>query len=349
MRLRAAVCSSRTKAGIAQTRVLAVALRLIEEDDGKGSHRRRARLNARCLPASAPGCGGDYLGFRRRRSYTRDVHHEESEIADRQLDRRSFVPLYYQLQEVLKEQLESGVWQPGDPLPSEPELARMFKVSRVVVRQALAILEDDRQIVRIRGRGTFVAQPKLDYRAGGVSRLLAAPRSPDVAIHVLDKRRTRVERSIRDALAAPRDEVFRLTTLFSVRSVPLAISYSFFREDDVRWLGEASHVGRNLPPTLLLGDYGVALAHSELSIETSQCGQFEADRFGIPHRSSVFLVLCTEFQRTGDGPRPFEVARVEYRGDLLQFRLEVSPDAEQAMAATWTLTEDAPAVADTLP
>ncbi len=256
------------------------------------------------------------------------------------------MPLYYQLQEILKEQLESGRWHPGDPLPSEPDLARMFKVSRVVVRQALAILEDDRQIVRVRGRGTFVAQPKLDYRAGGLSRLLAAPRSPDVAIQVLDKRRTRVERSIRDALAAPRDRVFRLTTLLSVRAVPLAISYSFFREDEVRWLDEASHVGRNIPSTLLLGDHGVVLAHSQLSIETSQCGQFEADRFGIPHRSSVFLVLCTEFEQTQDGPWPFEVARVEYRGDLLQFRLEVSPDAEQAMAATWTLSEGAAGVAD---
>jgi GntR family transcriptional regulator len=258
------------------------------------------------------------------------------------------VPLYYQLQEILKEQIESGRWQPGDPLPSEPELARIFNVSRVVVRQALAILADDRQIVRVRGRGTFVAQPKLDYRAGGLSRLLAAPRSPDVTIHVLDKRRTRVERSIRDALAAPRDDVFRLTTLFSVRSVPLAISYSFFRADDVPWLNEASHVGRNIPSTLLLGDHGVVLAHSELSIETSQCGQFEADRFGIAHRSSVFLVLCTEFEETSDGPRPFEVARVEYRGDVLQFRLNVSPDAAPSMAATWTLTDDAPAVANAL-
>ena len=292
--------------------------------------------------------GGARCRGSRGRSYTRLVPAREPAILDQELDRHSFVPLYYQLQEVLKEKLESGLWRPGDAIPSEPELARMFSVSRVVVRQALGILEDDRQIVRIRGRGTFVAQPKLDYRAGGLSRLLAAKRGADVAVHVLDKRRTRVERSIRDALAAPREDVFRLTTLFSIRSVPLAISYSFFRDEDVRWLDGASRVGRNIPLTLLLGDYGVELAHSELSIETSQCGQFEADRFGIPHRSSVFLVLCTEFQQTVDGPWPFEVARVEYRGDLLQFRLEVLPDSERAMAATWTFAQDAPGVANVL-
>jgi GntR family transcriptional regulator len=265
---------------------------------------------------------------------------DDSGIQGRALDRRSFVPLYYQLQEVLKEQIESGVWQPRDPLPSEPELARLFGISRVVVRQALAILEDDRQIVRVRGRGTFVARPKLDYRAGGLSRLLAAPRDEDVAVHVLDTRRLSVERSIRDALgAAEPDEILRVTTLLSVRTVPLAISYSFFRRREVGWLEDAAHVGRNLPVGLVLADHGTELAHSHVSIETSQCGQFEADRFGIPHRSPVFLVLCTEHRRTPDGTRPFEVARVEYRGDVLQFRLELSPSGAEAMSATWTPTE----------
>jgi GntR family transcriptional regulator len=269
---------------------------------------------------------------------------------ERQLDRKSFVPLYYQLQEVLKQQIESGAWKAGDTLPSEPELARRFQVSRVVVRQALAILEDDRQIVRIRGRGTFVAQPKLDYRAGGLSRLLATPRGPDVAVQVLDKRTIEVERSISEALGVePDEDVVRLTTLLSLRGVPLAISYSFFDRNDVSWLVEAAHVGRNLPPDLTLDRHGVELERSQLSIETSQCGQFEADRFAIPHRSAVFLVLCTEFRRTPDGTAPFEVARVEYRGDIMQFRLEVSPNGVDPLAATWTFNDGVEAFAGVLP
>jgi GntR family transcriptional regulator len=271
-------------------------------------------------------------------------------IEGRELDRRSFVPLYYQLQELLKEQIESGVWAPGDALPSEPELARGFGVSRVVVRQALAILEDDRQIVRVRGRGTFVAQPKLDYRAGGLSRLLIKPRAENVAVHVLDKRVARPERSIRRALAVGDVEpIMRLTTLLSLNGVPLAISYSFFRHVEVGWLEAAAHVGRVLPPNLVLADHAIELAQSQVSIETSQCGQFEADRFGIPHRSAVFLVLCTEFARAGDSARPFEVARVEYRGDLLQFRLEVSATRADSLSATWSLNEELEALAGAVP
>jgi GntR family transcriptional regulator len=258
--------------------------------------------------------------------------------------------LYYQLQEVLKQQIESGVWKAGDALPSEPDLARSFRVSRVVVRQALAILEDDRQIVRIRGRGTFVAQPKLDYRAGGLSRLLAAPRGADVAVQVLDKRTIKVERSISEPLGVgPDEDVARLTTLLSLRSVPLAISYSFFHREEVAWLLGAAHVGRSLPSELTLAQHDVELERSRLSIETSQCGQFEADRFAIPHRSAVFLVLCTEYRRTPDGTAPFEVARVEYRGDIMQFRLEVSPTGTDAISATWTFNEGVEALVGALP
>ena len=256
------------------------------------------------------------------------------------LDRTSFVPLYYQLQEVLKEQIESGRWAPGEALPSEPELARRFGISRVVVRQALAILEDDRQIVRIKGRGTFVAPPKLDARAGGLSRLLVAPRPPDVAVQTLDARPAHVEESIRQELGAgPDEDVLRVTTCLSLRGVPLSISYSFFRRDEAGWLEAAARPGRQIPADLVLGAHGIELAHARIAVETSQCGQFEADRFGIPHRASVFLAVCTEFRRDGDATRPFEVARAEYRGDILRFRLEVSPARPDTMEAVWELTE----------
>ena len=264
----------------------------------------------------------------------------ESNASARQLDRSSFVPLYYQLQEVLKEQIESGRWQAGERLPSEPDLARRFGVSRAVVRQALDILEDDHQIVRIRGRGTFIALPKLDYRAGGLSRLLASPRESNVAIQVLDKRSASGERRIRNALAVDGEtELLRLATLLSLDGVPLAISYSFFRRDETAWLEDAAQVGRSLPADVVLADHGIELAHSQVSIEASQCGEFEADRFRIRHRSAVFLVLCTEYRHEEDETQPFEVARIEYRGDMVQFQLDLSPEPGGGLAATWALAE----------
>lgn len=245
-----------------------------------------------------------------------------SPVTENTLVRSSFVPLYYQLQEILKEQIESGVWGPGDALPSEPTLATRYQVSRVVVRQALAILEDDHQIVRVRGRGTFVTEPKVDMPAGGLSRLLIGPRDPELCILVLDKSHPVVEQSIRTHLQARDDEdILRVTTLLSLHDKPLAITYSFFRRDDVDWLDRRTQAGRVLAPDLTLADHGLELSTSHVSIETSHCGQFEADRFGIAVRSGVFLVHSTEHVPTPGGSRPLEFARAEYRGDMVQFRL----------------------------
>jgi GntR family transcriptional regulator len=67
------------------------------------------------------------------------------------------IPLYYQVMRSLKEDILSGRLAHDKRLPSETELTKIFRVSRVVVRQALQILKDEGLIVRIKGKGTFVA------------------------------------------------------------------------------------------------------------------------------------------------------------------------------------------------
>ena len=66
------------------------------------------------------------------------------------------IPLYYQVMRSLKEDILAGRFSPEERLPSEVELTEIFKVSRVVVRQSLQILEDEGLIVRLKGKGTFV-------------------------------------------------------------------------------------------------------------------------------------------------------------------------------------------------
>jgi GntR family transcriptional regulator len=241
------------------------------------------------------------------------------------LNRDSLVPLYYQLQEILKEKIESAVWEPGDSLPSEPELAASFGVSRVVVRQALAILEDDRQVIRVRGKGTLVTPPKLGYQIGGLSRMLLVPRDGELDIELMDCRVIEVEPGMRQWLAAAEDEdVLRITSMLLLRRRPLVISYSYFRAARARQLAELAASARSVPAHRTLAEVGVTLTRSEVIVETSQCGQVEADRFGIDHRSPVFLGRCREFESTEAGEVPFEVARVECRGDIVRLRFDMA-------------------------
>ena len=56
--------------------------------------------------------------------------------------------------------LASGEWGPGDPIPSESELASRFGVSQGTVRKAIDEMAAENLLVRQQGKGTFVATHK---------------------------------------------------------------------------------------------------------------------------------------------------------------------------------------------
>ena len=73
------------------------------------------------------------------------------------IDKHSVIPLYYQLAELLRERIRSGVLGSGDQVPSERDLMQAYHLSRNTVRQAMGILESEGLIVRDQGHGTFVS------------------------------------------------------------------------------------------------------------------------------------------------------------------------------------------------
>lgn len=73
----------------------------------------------------------------------------------------SFVPLYIQIAQILRENIRDSVYKPGDKLPSEKELEQRYGISRITAMSALEELVNERLAYRERGRGTFVAQPMI--------------------------------------------------------------------------------------------------------------------------------------------------------------------------------------------
>jgi GntR family transcriptional regulator len=69
----------------------------------------------------------------------------------------TFTPLYQQIKTLLLASLQSAEWQPGEPSPSEMELAARYEVSQGTVRKAIDELAAENLLVRYQGKGTFVA------------------------------------------------------------------------------------------------------------------------------------------------------------------------------------------------
>lgn len=72
------------------------------------------------------------------------------------IDRDSFAPPYYQLANILRDQIATGLLRAGDRVPSEAQLCEQYKVSPMTARRALNILLDEGLVTAARGRGTFV-------------------------------------------------------------------------------------------------------------------------------------------------------------------------------------------------
>lgn len=77
------------------------------------------------------------------------------------IDRDAYEPAYSQLAGILRRQIASGVFRPGDQLPSEAQLCRRYDVSPMTVRRSINLLSDQGVVNTAQGRGTFVKPLEL--------------------------------------------------------------------------------------------------------------------------------------------------------------------------------------------
>ncbi len=80
-------------------------------------------------------------------------------------------PIFRQIIDSINSGIESGVYNRGDAIPSEPELCRLFDTTRMTVRRAIDQLVSEGKLFRIQGKGTFVSQLELNktYQKQGFS------------------------------------------------------------------------------------------------------------------------------------------------------------------------------------
>jgi GntR family transcriptional regulator len=91
-----------------------------------------------------------------------------------ELNRNSPVPLWLQIEEDLRGQIDSGQLSPAGQVPSEIELANKYGVSRMTARKSVDRLVSEGFLFRRAGKGTFVAPPRLAHPASTQTSFSAA-------------------------------------------------------------------------------------------------------------------------------------------------------------------------------
>jgi GntR family transcriptional regulator len=89
--------------------------------------------------------------------------------------RENLIPVYYRLADDIKQQIESGVLKNGELIPTEAQLCEQYAISRMTVRQGIALLAEAGLIDTVKGKGSFVTRPRLnqlviDLKNSGVNK-----------------------------------------------------------------------------------------------------------------------------------------------------------------------------------
>lgn len=82
------------------------------------------------------------------------------------LDDNSPIPLYYQLENIIRKRIEEGIYKVDEKIPSERKLSEELNISRMTISKAINNLVEDGGLYRKRGQGTFVSKNKIDFFPG---------------------------------------------------------------------------------------------------------------------------------------------------------------------------------------
>jgi GntR family transcriptional regulator len=240
---------------------------------------------------------------------------EEIQALDRPLlDRQSAIPLYYQIQQYLLDRIRSGVYRPGQVIPSEQEICAQFGVSRMTARQALKALCDMGLVYSQRGKGTFVSAHKLekDFRQVlsfseemGVRGSRPASRVVSFEIVPADAKVAEALRldSGADVISLKRVRLADDSPLGLEHSrIPLALCPDLLQTFDPR----------NSLYQTLVARYGIHIVVTDEVAEASLARVEDAKLLEIPPHSPVFLLTRHSFIENG---QPVEYVTSVYRGD----------------------------------
>lgn len=228
-------------------------------------------------------------------------------------------PVYIQIHNQIKKDIEAGVWAVGDRIPSERELALEFNVSRMTLRQAVQTLVEEGILERQVGAGTFVARKKVQEKMTGVTSFTELmeeqgkkPSSRTVSYLVTTPSLSEMERlKLKDD-----EKVLRMERIRYADEVPICFEVATLPYSLVKDY-ERNQITTSLYRTL--EESGLKIGHAQQSVSAQVASERIAEYLNIKRGSAILRLR--QITELGDGT-PFEYVRTQYAGDKFEFYLE---------------------------
>lgn len=179
------------------------------------------------------------------------------------VDKNNPLPVYYQVREDIRNKIKNGIWKVGQCIDSENELSEKYGVSRMTVRQALGELVQQGILIRERGKGTFVCEPKVKQRDIMSFSEMAEKSNVSLVTRVISFDKVKPSKDLKELL--PFDEIYKIDRLRIVDGEVIASEKVFIPCDYCGYLDINMLEGSFYK---ILKQYGYNLDHSEASVQS---------------------------------------------------------------------------------
>jgi len=231
-------------------------------------------------------------------------------------------PLYLQLKEILRGYILDGTYVPHSKLPSENELIKQYKVSRITVRQALRDLQKEGLIFSIQGKGSFVTKPKAVQdltRLQGFGEAMSR-HGLETYSKVVSIKRVPADKDVAAALNLEKGrDVFEFIRIRYLNRSPVSLDISYFDPAIGERLQKEDLVSRDIFE-ILENNFGLALESADLTIEATIADEEKSRLLKIEANSPL---LRLERLTYSNGHVPVDFEYLYYIGDFYRYRLRV--------------------------
>ncbi len=236
------------------------------------------------------------------------------------IDPSNVVPKYYQLANIIRQQIENGTFPAYTAIPSERLIEEQYSLSRPTIRQAIDILERQGYLYRVHGKGTFVSPPKLQK---GILELTSFSedmrnRGLEPGQQILEygeiKPPTKIARQLE--INDPDKKVLQIKRLRFGDGSPIGLQDSYLCLPAGQTITREEIETRGSIYTILQEKFGLYPTEADETLEVTLATPEEAALLQIPMGSPLLL---NERRLWSQNRQAIEFVRILYRGDRYKY------------------------------
>lgn len=233
-------------------------------------------------------------------------------------------PLYEQIKLELHKKIKAGEYPVLGQLPSEYELAELFKVSRITIRQALHHLSQQGVIFKIPGKGTFVSKPKAHQ---DITQLRGFAETMSIDGHqilneVLSIDFIDVPLEVSVKLNLPvKHQVAEIKRIRLLNNEPISYELTYLKKELVEEiLAKNIDLATNDIFTVIENDLAIPLGYADLNIEAIQANNEIAEHLSVDINTPILRVERLTYDQNNV---PLDYEYLYFSGESFKYQLRI--------------------------